>query len=675
MTEKKRTITVTAALPYANGDIHLGHLVEYLQTDFWVRFQNMRGHTCRFFCADDTHGTPVMLKARELGIKPEDLILEKHREHLKDFENFEISFTNYDSTHSETNRNFANEIFSALRAGEHIAEKEIEQLYCEKDSMFLPDRFVRGECPKCGSADQYGDSCDKCSAVYSPLDMPEVRCAVCGNKPVKRKSTHVFVTLENFRTFLQTWVPLHTGKEINNKLTEWLSEPLKNWDISRDAPYFGFEIPGYPGKFFYVWVDAPIGYLTSAYNWCRANAVPFHSCWPKEENSGDAELYHFIGKDIVYFHTLFWPAMLKSAGYKTPDQIFVHGFLTINGEKMSKSKGTFINARTYSESLHPMYLRYYYACKITGTIDDIDLSVSDFILRVNSDLIGKITNLASRGAQILEKKLGGETGAVTGQGLELAEYACSMHTQIAACYEERNFAKAMTLIRDIADRANKYFDDMHPWTLTGSDPDAALACISAVLSVFRTIAVYLKPILPSYAANAEKLFGQKDWIWKDAAEITMHCQVMPYTHLASRIDPKSTEEIMERSKQEYTTGNSSSADYIEPPAGGEISIDDFLKVDLRVGKIISAEAITESEKLIRLKVDIGYETREVIAGIKQAYHAPDLPGRLVVIAANLKPRKMKFGTSHGMITAAGPGAESIFLLAPDSGAKPGMRVH
>ena len=505
-TTGRRKIIATAALPYANGPIHIGHLVEYLQVDFWTRFQKMRGHEALYVCADDTHGTPIMVKARERKITPEALIAQSHKEHAADFSDFGIKFDIYSSTNSPENKAFADEIYLKMREGGHIDQRQIQQLYCEHDKMFLPDRFVKGTCPVCASPEQYGDSCDKCGSTYSPSELKSPHCSICGTTPVERGSEHVFFKLNDFKTFLEDWVSKHTSKEVSQKLMEWFKEDLRAWDISRDEPYFGFQIPDLPGKYFYVWVDAPIGYVSSTQLWCKENGRDFNEFW--RDQKSNAEIYHFVGKDIIYFHCLFWPAMLKAANFRLPSQVFVHGFLTVNGEKMSKSKGTFIAARTYLNHLDPMYLRYYYACKLNSSLGDIDLNAQDFINRVNSDLIGKITNLGSRGAQMLKKRIDGKIGVLPkDEGGKLVAEAQARAATIAEHYENRDFAKALTEMREIADLANKYFDDKAPWNLIKTDVEGTRDVLTATLNVFRLLALYLKPVLPEYADKVAKLVG------------------------------------------------------------------------------------------------------------------------------------------------------------------------
>lgn len=695
-----RKILITTALPYANGYIHLGHLVEYLQADFWARFQNMRGQECLYICADDTHGTPIMVKARELGIKPEDYIAQSHREHTADFSDFQVKFSNYGSTHSEENRVLCEEFYAQMKAKGHIAIKEIQQLYCEHDKMFLPDRFVKGTCPKCGSKDQYGDSCDVCGSTYSPADLKDSYCAICGTHPVEKPSEHIFFKLNDFKKYLEGWLPQHTAPEICKKMLEWFGEDLRDWDISRDEPYFGFAIPGTDNKkFFYVWVDAPMGYIASTHQWCKKNKRSLAEFW----KSDDTEIYHFIGKDIVYFHTLFWPALLKSAEYRSPNAVFVHGHLMVNGEKMSKSKGTFVAARTYLNHLKPDYLRYYYATKLNGTVDDIDLNLEDFVSRVNSDLVGKITNLASRGAQMLGKKMDGVLSAPDAPGEALIKLAQNKSESIAAHYEARDFTKAMNEIRALADEANKYFDEKAPWKTLESDPVATKQVLTATLNVFRILAIYLKPVLPLYTEKVEKLLGEETYSWADAQKILTQKKINAYEHLMNRVEADHVKAMIEESRQlneqlqkakappaaagvatkglSSASGNTTAAATKAAPATAtaekpaEIEFDDFMKVDLRIGQVVEAEEIKEADKLLRLKVDIGSgEVRQIIAGIKAAYKPEQLLGRQVLVCVNLKPRKMKFGMSEGMVLAAGQGGGDLFVLSPDSGAQTGQRV-
>ncbi len=536
----------TSALPYANGDIHLGHLVEYLQTDFWTRFQKMRGNECLYICADDTHGTPIMIRARQENITPEELIARSHKEHTRDFADFEIEFDNYSSTNSSINRDFSNQLFAAMQNNGHIEIRPVNQNYCEHDKMFLPDRFVKGTCPNCKAENQYGDSCDQCGATYSSAEIINPKCSTCGATPSIKSTEHLFFKLNSFKDFLRDWLPKHTSRDNANKMLEWFDEDLKDWDISRDAPYFGFEIPGFKDKFFYVWLDAPVGYMASTKEWCARNNRSFDEMW----NSKESELYHFIGKDIARFHCLFWPANLHNGGFKTPDQIFVHGFLTINSEKMSKSKGTFIKARTYLDNLNPMYLRFYYATKLNSSADDLDLNFDDFVSKVNSDLTGKITNLASRGAQMLNKNLNGKMCKIDDDGRTLIQTAQKRSETIANYFEAREFSKGLVEIRDLADLANRYFDEKAPWSSIKTDPESTRAVLSSTLNLFRVLAIYLKPVLPRYASAVEKLFNEKNYTWNDAQTILEDHTINAYEYLSSRIDKKQIAKIIESTKED-----------------------------------------------------------------------------------------------------------------------------
>lgn len=699
----KRNIVITAALPYANGYIHLGHLVEYLQADFWARFQNMRGNDCAYICADDTHGTPIMVKARELGITPEALIAKSWDEHHKDFSDFQIRFSHFGSTNSTENKELCEEFYHAMKAKGHIAIKEIQQLYCSHDKMFLPDRFVKGTCPKCGAKDQYGDSCDVCSATYSPNELKEAACSICGSTPTMKPSEHIFFKLNDFKEYLTEWLPQHTAPEVSKKMMEWFNEDLRDWDISRDEPYFGFPIPGTDGKkFFYVWVDAPMGYISSTYQWCKKNGLSLADFW-KNPNT---EIYHFIGKDIVYFHTLFWPALLKSADYQSPKQVFVHGHLMVNGEKMSKSKGTFVAARTYLNHLNPEYLRYYYATKLSSSIDDIDLNLEDFAARVNSELVGKITNLASRGAQMLNKKMDGVMSTPDSDGLLIIKAAQSKSEVIAQHFENRDFGKALNEIREIADMANRYFDEKAPWKTIDADPVGTKQVLTTTLNLFRIIAIFLEPVLPEYTAKVGRLFGPEfsrisnnprkagsTYHWCDAQTVLENIKIDEYQHLMVRIEADKIKAMTEESRlineqlaaqKKATTKAAATPAVASTPAAvvadststtPEIEFDDFMKVDLRIGQIVEAEEIKEADKLLRLKVDIGQgQIKQIIAGIKAAYSPEKILGRKVLVCVNLKPRKMKFGMSEGMVLAAGNGGSDLFVLSPDEGAQPGQRV-
>ena len=686
MSEKRR-IVVTSALPYANGDIHLGHLVEYIQTDFWVRFQKMRGNECVYVCADDTHGTPVMIRARAEGVTPEELIARSHAAHLKDFTDFEVAFDNYYTTNSPENKALSERIFSAAEKLGFITAKSSPQLYCTHCGMFLPDRYVKGTCPKCGSENQYGDSCDKCGATYGAEELGHPVCTTCGATPEVKDSEHLYFELEPQHDYLEKWIPAHTTSDISNKLLEWFKEPLRGWCISRDAPYFGFEIPGHPGKFFYVWVDAPIGYIASLSNWCAARGEKLDEWWPQGggAKADGTELYHFIGKDIIRFHCLFWPGMLHAAGFKTPTKVFVHGFLTVNGEKMSKSKGTFVNARTYLDHLPASALRYYYACKLGGTTDDLDLNLQDFVTRVNSDLVGKITNLASRGAQMLNKPaLGGALGALDEEGRTLVELAQSRAETIAQHYEARRFSQVPVEVAKIADAANEYFDRREPWKTIKTDVEATRVTLTAILNVFRILSIYLKPILPAYAEKAAALFGESSWTWADAAKTLEGRPIGKYEYLATRIDAKQVEAMVEAAKvkpaesgevshESRASKNKAKAAEREPPATDnasplkpEIAFADFEKLDLRVGKVLSCETVPKSSKLLKFELDAGaLGKRTIFSGIRGAYPDPAaLVGKEVVFVANLAPRKMSVGVSEGMILFAGEPGVAGGVLAP-----------
>ncbi len=665
MSDTRRKILVTSALPYANGSIHMGHLVEYLQTDIWVRFQKLRGHTCTYVCASDAHGTPIMLKARELGITPEQLTEGLSREFVRDFADFGVDFDNYYTTHSPENEALTVEMFEALRAKGDIYTKSIEQAYDEKEGMFLPDRFVRGTCPRCKSVDQYGDACEVCGATYSPADLIDPVSVLSGSAPVTRKSEHYFFRLSEYEKRLRSWITSAAlDKSVTAKLEEWFESGLRDWDISRDAPYFGFRIPGTDDKYFYVWLDAPVGYPASFQNLCaRRDDLDFDEYW---RPGHDTELYHFIGKDIMYFHMLFWPAVLEGAGFRTPTSVYAHGFLTINGQKMSKSRGTFITARTYLDNLDPSYLRYYYAAKLGPTIEDIDLSLEDFIARVNSDLVGKLVNIASRCAGFINKRFGGRLAAALPDEPLFDEIA-QASDDIAGHYEQREFSKAMRRIMTLADRANQYIDEHKPWQMA-RDPaqsEAVQAVCTQGINLFRSLMIYLTPVLPDVSARARAFLGEENWFWRDASTPLLDVDISKFKPLLTRVDAAKVENMVEQSKQTINDAES---------ASGAISIDDFSRIDLRIARIDKAEIVDGADKLLALTLNVGDSTRRVFAGIRAAYDPADLVGRHVVVVANLAPRKMRFGVSEGMVLAAGPGGEDIFLLSPDDGAEPGMRV-
>ena len=733
MTHTTRQILVTSALPYANGAIHLGHLVEYIQTDIWVRFQKMRGHECYYVCADDTHGTPIMLRAEKEGITPEQLVARVHGEHSRDFAGFHVAFDNYYTTHSEETRHYAEDIYGKLKAANLIDVRSIEQYYDPVKEMFLPDRFIKGECPKCGAKDQYGDSCEACGAAYAPTELKHPYSAVSGATPVLKSSEHYFFRLSDPRcqSFLRSYT--QSGRlqnEAANKMQEWLGAPgenkLTDWDISRDAPYFGFGIPGEDGKptgkFFYVWLDAPIGYMGSFKNLCARRGIDFDSYWSKDAEA-KTELYHFIGKDILYFHALFWPAELEHAGYRTPTNIFAHGFLTVDGQKMSKSRGTFITAESYlTQGLNPEWLRYYYAAKLNGTMEDLDLNLSDFVARVNSDLVGKYINIASRCAGFISKRFDGVLGNV--DATAMAEFQAAWQADaVADSYENRDYARALREIMRLADAANQYVNDHKPWDLAKDTANAAnetrlhTVCTTA-LNQFRDLTIYLKPVLPKLAEQVEAFLNLPPLAWHDLSRpLPTGHKINAYQHLMQRIDTKQVDALVEANRESLAPAAAPAdaakaavhspqrhAQHQQPhanavgaahspsprpsPRGGEgenggakfapeITIDDFTKVDLRIARIANAEHVEGAEKLLKLTLDLGTESRTVFAGIKSAYDPAALIGRLTVMVANLAPRKMKFGMSEGMVLAASDAdgkTPGLFLLSPDSGAQPGMRV-
>ncbi len=699
----KRKILVTSALPYANGNIHLGHLVEYIQTDIWVRFQKMRGHHIYYVCADDTHGTPIMLRAEKEGITPEALIARVHNDHLGDFTGFNIHFDNYYTTHSDETRHFSEDIYNKLKAAGLIAVRSIEQLYDPIRNIFLPDRYVKGECPKCAAKDQYGDSCEVCGAAYAPTELKDPYSSVSGATPVRKSSEHYFVSLSDKRcvNFLRQWTceTDHLQPEAANKMREWLGEAddnkLSDWDISRDAPYFGFEIPDAPGKYFYVWLDAPVGYMGSFKNLCVKNNIDFDEFWRKDS---DTELYHFIGKDILYFHALFWPAMLENAGYRTPTKIFAHGFLTVNGEKMSKSRGTFISAESYlQQKLNPEWLRYYYAAKLNGSLEDIDLNLDDFVVRVNSDLIGKFVNIASRCAGFISKRFDGRLAA--GEQYQVMrtfvdEHFASWRPEvIEKVFEDRDFSTAVRQVMKFADEANEMIHELAPWEIAKDvdRSDELQRVCSLGIQLFYLLSCYLKPILPETVKHIETFLNCEPLTWpelKDGQPVSdlllpAGHTINVYQHLMTRIDPKQVDALVAANKESLTqsggthsrTRHAERQQHAIVPIAETISIDDFKKIDLRIAKIVSAEHVEGADKLLKLTLDIGTEQRTVFAGIKSAYDPSQLIGRFTVMVANLAPRKMKFGLSEGMVLAAGgDDAKELYILTPDDGAQAGMRV-
>ncbi len=677
----KRHILVTSALPYANGPIHLGHLVEYIQTDIWSRFQRLRGNSCFYVCADDAHGTPIMLRARQDGITPEELIAAIQQEHENDFAGFNISFDNYYSTHSQENKHFASSIYLALRDAGHIATRTIKQAYDPEAEMFLPDRFIKGNCPKCGADDQYGDNCEVCGATYDPTELKNPISAVSGATPVEKDSEQYFFKLSDFSAMLQQWLQDgHVQSEVANKLNEWFEEGLQDWDISRNAPYWGFEIPDAPGKYFYVWLDAPMGYMASFKNYCDKTGIDFDAYWAADS---EYELYHFIGKDIARFHTLFWPAVLDGAGYRKPSGVFCHGFLTVNGQKMSKSRGTFIKARTYLEHLNPECLRYYYAAKLSSGVDDIDLNLEDFMQRVNSDLVGKVVNIASRCAGFIKKKfdnqLSDQLPATT-----LYQEMAGAGEQIAGYFEAREYNKAVREIMALADKANVYIDDKKPWVLAkeeGNETEVQQVCTQGI-NMFRLLMIYLKPILPAIAEKSE-VFLNTELKWSDIEQPLLGHRINKFKPLITRIEKEQIEAMTAESTENTNIPDQAAAVVAGPladdPIAEEIQFDDFAKIDLRIAKIIKAEHVKGADKLLQLTLDIGagseaQNTKNVFAGIKSAYSPEDLEGKLTVVVANLAPRKMRFGLSEGMVLAAGPGGKDLFILNPDDGAIPGMKV-
>jgi len=675
-----RKILVTSALPYANGSIHLGHLVEYIQSDIWVRFQKMQGHEVHYVCADDTHGTPIMLRAEKEGITPEALIDGVHKEHSADFSEFLVAFDNYYSTNSEENKTLSQGIYNALKANDKIATKTIEQFYDPEKQMFLPDRFIKGECPKCHAKDQYGDSCEVCGATYNPTELIKPYSAVSGATPVRKETEHHFFKLSDCEAFLQEWTKSETvrGKtlqgEAANKMGEWFENGLNDWDISRDAPYFGFEIPDAPGKYFYVWLDAPIGYMASFKNLCDKNGIDFDAYWKK---GSDTELYHFIGKDILYFHALFWPATLEYSGYRTPTQVFAHGFLTVNGEKMSKSRGTFITARSYLDHVkNPEYLRYYYAAKLNATMEDIDLNLEDFVARVNSDLVGKYINIASRTAGFVNKRFDGQLSPSADNAV-VAELKAAA-SDIAAAYEAREFGKALREIMRLSDLANSFVADKAPWVIAkqeGQEATLQQVCSDA-LEMFRLLTLYLKPVLPKLATEIAAFLNIDALQWSDVdTSLTVGHTINKYNHLITRIDVKAIDAMVESNKASLQQETPAKKEEKAEDAGDYIKIDDFAKVDLRIAKIVNAEHVEGADKLLKLTLDIGEEnTRQVFAGIKSAYDPETLKGRMTVMVANLAPRKMKFGMSEGMVLAASDERGGPYILSPDSGAQAGMPV-
>ena len=671
-----KTTIVTCALPYANASLHLGHVLEHVQADIWVRFQKMRGKQCYFICANDTHGTPIMLKAEEQGITPEQLIEQFYTEHVGDLRAFGISHDHFYTTNSPENKQCAYDIYNKLKANSKIAVRTISQLYDEEKQMFLPDRFVKGTCPKCKAPDQYGDSCEKCGATYAPTELIDPYSAVSGSRPILRESEHYFYKLSEAGEFLREWLT-DAGRlqpEARNKMQEWLDGGLQDWDISRDKPYFGFEIPDAPGKYFYVWLDAPVGYLSSFLHFCQSKGLDFDQIW----NSSDTDIYHFIGKDILYFHALFWPAVLNDASYRTPTELCVHGFLTVNGEKMSKSRGTFIMAKTYLDSgLNPEFFRYYIASKMNSKIEDFDLSLDDFVAKINSELVGKFINIAARSAGFISKRF--ENRLAT----ELPDEALLIHVlsikpELTDLYNSREFAKAIRLIMKVVDDVNQYVDNAKPWVLakeTGKDVELQQVC-TLLINAFKIIATYLKPVLPELAGKIEHFLNIAELRWDELGNNMLNHQINNYNHLINRIEPTMIEKLVNVDNKQ-NNGAAVKPDCNYEAIAETISIDDFSKIDLRIAKIVAASHVEGADKLVQLTLDIGSETRNVFAGIKSAYDPANLVGKHTVMVANLTPRKMKFGLSEGMVLAASFEDKNggLYILEPHEGAKPGMRVR
>jgi methionyl-tRNA synthetase len=675
MAQVAKKLLVTCALPYANGSIHLGHMLEHIQADIWVRYQRMRGNEVHFICADDAHGTPIMLKAQQMGIPPEKMIAEMSREHQQDFAGFGISYENYHSTHSQENRELSGVIYGRLKENGHIKRRTISQLYDPEKGMFLPDRFVKGTCPKCKSPDQYGDNCEVCGATYSPTELIDPKSVVSGATPEMRDSEHYFFDLPAFSDMLQAWTRSGALQEqVANKMQEWFESGLQQWDISRDAPYFGFEIPDAPGKYFYVWLDAPIGYMGSFKNLCdKRGDLDFDEFWRKDSTT---ELYHFIGKDIVYFHSLFWPAMLEGSDFRKPTSLFVHGYVTVNGAKMSKSRGTFIKAGTYLKHLDADCLRYYYAAKLSSRIDDIDLNLEDFVQRVNADIVNKVVNLASRNAGFINKRFAGQLADHLADPA-LYQTFVDAATSIAQAYASRETSRAIREIMALADLANRYVDEQAPWVVAkeeGRDADLQAIC-SMGINLFRVLMTYLKPVLPALTERAEA-FLNYELSWDGIKQPLLGHQVSTFKALFNRIDLDKVNEMVNASKEDLVASQKVvSGPLADDPIQDSISFDDFAKVDMRIALIKSAEFVEGSDKLLKLQLDLGGESRQIFSGIRSAYPDPSLlEGRLTIMVANLAPRKMRFGVSEGMVMAAGPGGKEIFLLSPDSGAQPGMQV-
>jgi methionyl-tRNA synthetase len=674
MSEK---ILVTSALPYANGSIHLGHLVEYIQTDIWVRFLRMLGKDIIYICADDAHGTAIEIRASKEGITPEALIARFQEEHEKDFAEFDIKFDFFGSTHCEENRKWSDTIYNALKEGGHIVEKEIEQTYCDHCNRFLPDRYVRGACPKCKAPDQYGDGCEVCSSTYKTTELIDPRCSICGNPATRKKSVHDCVKLSNFNDFLSQWIeqPGHVSEGVRKFIRQWLKDGLKDWDIMRDGPYFGFTVPGHEDKYFYVWVDAPIGYIANTERWCKQNGLDVEKEYWKNP---DSQIYHFIGKDIIYHHILFWPAMLHAAGLQQPNSVHVHGFLTVEGQKMSKSRGTFIVGRTYLDHLDPQYLRYFYASKLNDSLDDFDLSFTDFENRVNSELVNKIANLASRSISFVSKRFDANLCKLDETGAGLLAKAREAGFAVSAAYESRNYSTAIEQICRVADSANLYFQENAPWALINDNPEAAQQVCTAAINISRILAIYLQPVLPSYAANIRTMLdeGEGEYLWKDIETTLDEGKINRFTRLVEKVEQKKIQKLVDASKVEEEKPASKGKERDIPELAETINIDQFVQVDMRAAKIVEAELVKESKKLLKLKLDLGpLGERTVFAGIRKSFPEPEkLVGKKVAMVANLAPRKMKFGVSEGMVMATGADDDSLSLLQLNEDVPLGSRV-
>jgi methionyl-tRNA synthetase len=672
MSQPARKILATTALTYANGPLHLGHLIDNIQADIWIRFHKMCGHDCILISGSDSHGTPIMIQAEKLGITPEMLVENTHRDHKADFKDFLIGFDNYYTTHSKENQELVNTIYERHLKQDNITKRVIKQFYDPEKNMFLPDRLIKGECPRCGTKDQYGDSCESCGATYVPTDLKNPYSTLSGAKPVEKESEHYFFKLQKFEPMLREWTRAgHLQEQVTNKLDEWFTDGLQEWDISRDSPYFGFKIPGEDKKYFYCWLDAPIGYMASFQNFCdKQKNLNFATYWNKDS---DAEVYHFIGKDIIYFHALFWPATLGGADFRTPTAIFAHGFLTIDGQKMSKSRGTFIKVRTYLNHMHPEYLRYYVSAKLSDRIEDLDINFDDFFNRVNSDLVGKFVNIASRCASFINKNFANKLSEKLPEPALYIELSAAGDA-IAQHWEKLQFSQAIRQIMALADRANQYIDEKKPWAAM-KDPsraqDVQNICTMGI-NLFRLLMIYLKPVLPETAEKVEKFLNISPLVWADKNTPLLNHVVNEFQPLTQRLDKKQIEAMKTAAQEDIQ--NSTQPVVNAEPRKEYITIDDFAKIDLRIAKIVKAEHVEGAEKLLRLELDLGGETRQVFAGIKSAYQPEQLIGRLTVVVANLAPRQMRFGTSEGMVLAAGPGGKDLWIMSPDEGAEPGMKV-